>query len=65
MGLCIGGVAVAPLCPEPGVDSTDMLDALTGIEDASADAPTSTPADFSNLRRVGSLKPLPILDDFI
>jgi len=56
---------VAPLCPEPGVDSTDMLDALTGIEDASADAPTSTPADFSNLRRVGSLKPLPILDDFI
>jgi hypothetical protein len=65
MGLCIGGVAVAPPRPDVGVDSEDISDALAGIVDARADAPTSIPADFSSVRRVGSVKPLPVLDDFI
>ena len=65
MGWWIGGVAEAPPRREPGVDSEDIFEALTGIEDASADAPTSTPADFSNVRRVGSFRPLPVLDEFI
>jgi hypothetical protein len=65
MGLLIGVVAEAPPRPEVGVDSEDIFDALTGIEDASADAPTSIPADFSSVRRVGSLNPLGVLDEFI
>lgn len=51
--------------PDFGVDSEDISDALAGIVDARADAPTSIPADFSRVRRVGSVKPLPVLDDFI
>ena len=63
MGLCIGGVALRG--PEDVVDSADIFDAPNGIEDASAEAPTSTPADLSRVRRVGSLNPLLVLDGFI
>jgi hypothetical protein len=40
-----------------------MLDAITGIADAKAEAPPSKPADFSKVRRVNSAKP--IFDAFI
>jgi hypothetical protein len=40
-----------------------MLDAITGIADAKAEAPTSKPADFSKVRRVNSAKT--IVDEFI
>src|SRR5258708_1065452 len=63
MGLWIGGVALPGL--EDVVDSADILVAPTGIEEASADAPTSIPADFSNVRRVGSLNTPLVLDEFI
>jgi hypothetical protein len=56
---------VAPPRPDVGVDSEDIFDALAGIVDARADAPTSIPADFSSVRRVGSIKPLSVLDEFI
>ena len=62
MGLAIGGVAA--LGPALGVDSVDIFAAITGIVEPSAEAPMSMPADFSSVRRVGSLKPL-VLDDFI
>jgi hypothetical protein len=65
MGLLIGVVAEAPPRPEVGVDSEDIFDAVTGIEDASADAPTSTPADLRRVRRVGSLNLLLVLGVFI
>jgi hypothetical protein len=64
MGLCMGGVAVAAPRPDLGVDLEDISDALAEIVEAGADAPTSIPADFSSVRRVGSVKPLPVLDDF-
>jgi hypothetical protein len=65
MGLLIGVVAEAPPRPEVGVDSEDILDALTGIDNANADAPTSIPADFSSVRRVGSLNLPGVFDEFI
>jgi hypothetical protein len=40
-----------------------MLDAITGIADAKAEAPPSKPADFSKVRRVNSAKP--VFDAFI
>src|ERR1700723_3749424 len=40
-----------------------MLEAITGIADGKAEAPTSKPADFSRVRRVNSAKP--VFDAFI
>ena len=47
-----------------GADSEDISAANVGVVEASAEAPTSIPADFSRARQDGSFKPL-VLDGFI